>query len=448
MRRREFGTLTGGLALGLALPRLSRAADADLAAKSGQTVYFRGWQYKTDIVEDNVARYDKALNGKVDYATVTGDYPAIMEQNLMSGAELDVLYANPSQACRYLDGGWVMPAESLEDIDAVKADLYSNIREAWTYKGKLLGLSYFVSTRGVMHVNLKRYGELGFAEKDLPKDWDELYDQVHKLKDKGVAQPLLPHWLNEWFGISWGFDFEVMNRGGQLADPESHKPMLTKDKNGPAYKTLAAWKRVWNDKLVPEEVLTYNESAYIQAYASGRFVFSPQQLYDLETFNRPDRSQIAGHASLVPYKGQSWGLIDSAMYLMTSRQRDDALTGDVKRFTRWYGYKDEKGEFFVANRWMQESMLFSGYRPVMESPATAERMRKALARPEDVQAVLDVYKATPYPKGIWNVVWAEEFNSWLKETLANFLLNNGDIGEVIDGANGKIAELNEKYGLG
>jgi multiple sugar transport system substrate-binding protein len=341
-----------------------------------------------------------------------------------------------------------MPAESLEDSDAVKADLYPNIRDAWTYKGKLLGLSYFVSTRGVMHVNLKRYGELGFAEKDLPKDWDELYDQVYRLKDKGVAQPLLPHWFNEWFGISWGFDFEVMNRGGQLADPESHKPMLTKDKNGPAYKTLAAWKRVWNDKLVPEEVLTYNESAYIQAYASGRFVFSPQQLYDLETFNRPDRSQIAGHASLVPYKGQSWGLIDSAMYLMTARQRDDALTGDVKRFTRWYGYKDEKGEFFVANRWMQESMLFSGYEPVMESPATAERMRKALARPEDVQAVLDVYKATPYPKGIWNVVWAEELNSWLKETLANFLLNNGDIGEVIDGANGKMTELNEKYGLG
>jgi hypothetical protein len=46
------------------------------------------------------------------------------------------------------------------------------------------------------------------------------------------------------------------------------------------------------------------------------------------------------------------------------------------------------------------------------------------------------------------VVWAEELNSWLKETLANFLLNNGDIGEVIDGANGKITELNEKYGLG
>ena len=339
-----------------------------------------------------------------------------------------------------------MPAESLEDADAVKADLYPNIRDAWTYKGKLLGLSYFVSTRGVMHVNLKRYGELGFAEKDLPKDWDELYDQVHKLKDKGLAQPLLPHWLNEWFGISWGFDFEVLNRGDPRP-PREHKPTLTKDKGGPAYKTLAAWKQIWNDKLVPEEVLTYNESSYIEAYAWGRFVFSPQQLYDLETFNRPDRSQIAGHASLVPYRARA-GACSIGDVPDDLRKRDDAVTDDVKQFASWYGYKDENGEFFVGSRWMQESMLFSGYRPVMESPATAERMKKALARPEDVQAVLDVYKATPYPKGIWNVVWAEEFNSWLKETLANFLLNNGDIGEVIDGANGKMTELNEKYGLG
>jgi multiple sugar transport system substrate-binding protein len=199
--------------------------------------------------------------------------------------------------------------------------------------------------------------------------------------------------------------------------------------------------------MVPEEVLTYNESSYIDAYASGRYVFSPQQLYDLETFNRPDRSQIAGHASLLPYQGQSWGLLDSAMYLMTSREREDPVTEDVKRFTNWYGYKDQDGNVYVGNRWMQESMLFSGYKSVMESPEAAERMKSALARPEDVQAVLEVYANTPYPKGVWSVVWAEEFNSWLKETLQNFLIEDGDIAETIEAINEQIASLNEKYGI-
>ena len=422
-------------------------AQGGLEAQSGETVFFRGWQYKTDIVQDNVDRYNGEQGGNVDYATVTGDYPAIMEQNLMAGAELDVLYANPSQAGRYFDGGWIMPAETLPNIDEIKADMYPNILDAWSYKGQLLGLSYFVSTRGVMHVNLKKYYELGFTDADFPANWDELYDQLYEIRDKGVDQPLLPHWINEWYGISWGFNFEVMNRGGEVAHPETHEPLLTTDADGPAYKTLEDWKRIWNDGLVPEEVLTYNESSYLDAYASGRYVFSPQQLYDLETFNREDRSQIAGHASLLPYQGQSWGLLDSAVYLMTSRERGDGHTDDVKRFASWYGYQDQTGNVFVGNRWMQESMLFSGYRSVMESEAAAERMRSALAREQDIAAVLEVYAATPYPKGIWSVVWAEEFNSWLKETLQEYLQDDGDIVETIEAINEEIADLNKKYGL-
>ena len=443
--RRGFLVTASALALGILAS--SAEAQMELEATTDQPIYFRGWQYKTDIVQDNVTRYNKEMAGHVDYATVTGDYPAIMEQNLMAGAELDVLYANPSQAGRYFDGGWIMPAEQLGNIDEIKADMYPNILDAWTYKDQLLGLSYFVSTRGVMHVNLKMYDELGYTDADFPKNWDELYAQVYEIRDKGVEQPLLPHWLNEWYGISWAFVFEVMNRGGVLADPETHEPMLTTDEDGQAYKTLAAWKGLWNDGMVPEEVLTYNESSYIDAYASGRYVFSPQQLYDLETFNRPDRSQIAGHASLLPYQGQSWGLLDSAMYLMTSREREDPVTEDVKRFTNWYGYKDQSGNVYVGNRWMQESMLFSGYKSVMESPEAAARMKSALARPEDVKAVLEVYANTPYPKGVWSVVWAEEFNSWLKETLQNFLLEDGDIAETIEAINEQIVSLNEKYGI-
>jgi hypothetical protein len=442
--RRTLSTTAS--AITLALLASAVAAD-DLAPTSGETVYFRGWQYKTDIVQDNVDRYNSELGGNVDYATVTGDYPAIMETNLIAGAELDILYANPSQAARYFDGGWVMTAENLPNIDAIKADMFPNILEAWTYKGELTGLSYFVSTRGVMHVNLEKYYELGYTDDDFPATWDELYDQVYEMREKGLDQPLLPHWLSEWYGISWAFVFEVMNRGGEIADPDTHQPVLDTAEGSPAWATLEDWKRLWNDGAVPEEVLTYNESAYIDAFASGRYVFSPQQLYDLETFNRPDRSQIAGHASLLPYQGQSWGLLDSAVYLMTSRNRSDAHTDDVMKFANWYGFQDHDGEIFVGQRWMEESMLFSGYKSVMESDATAERMKGALARAEDIEAVLGVYAATPYPKGIWNVVWSEEFNSWLRDELQEFVLHDGDIAAMLTAINDRIAQLNAQYGI-
>ena len=449
MKRRDFGLLTGAAGIALMSGASSGYAQAasDLKATSGKTVFMRGWQFRTDVVQSNVARYNETMNGKVDYATVTGDYPALMEQNLMAAAELDMLYANPSSACRYYDAGWLVPVSDLPNYEEIKADMLPNLLDAWSYKGKQLGLSYFASTRGTVVVNLEAYEKAGMSPADYPKNWDEVYDQIYALKEKGVAQPYLPHWFGEWYGISWGFVLEVMNRGGTIADGETHKPTITTDENGPYYKTLAAWKKLWNSGMIPEEVFTYTEANYIDAFASGRYIFSPQQIYDIETFNRPGRSQVAGKTSLLPYAGQPWGIIDSGIYLMSNRQRDDDLTADVQKFISWYGFKDETGKIAIAQRWMQENMLFSGYKSVMDSPETAERVKKAIARPEDYEAILEVYKNTPFPKGIWSVVWSEEFNPWLKENLASFLLDDGDIVEMLDAMTAKIEELNDKYSI-
>ena len=448
MKRRDFGLLAGAAGIALAgRPAIGQAQGMDLKATSGKTVYMRGWQFRTDVVQANVTKYNKTLNGHVDYATVTGDYPALMEQNLMANAELDMLYANPSSAARYFDAGWIVPADDLPNYEEIKADMLPNLLQAWSYKGKQLGLSYFASTRGTLVVNLQAYEKAGMSPSDYPKDWDSLYEQIYALKDKGVERPFLPHWFNEWFGISWGFVLEAMNRGGTIADPETHKPTITTDENGPYYKTLAAWKKLWKSGMVPEEVFTFNEASYIDAFASGRYVFSPQQIYDIATFNDKERSQIAGHASLLPYVSQPWGIIDSGLYLMSNRKREDALTDDVKKFTSWYGYKNEEGKLAVAERWMQENMLFSGYKSLMASPETEKKIKASIARPEDYQAILGVYQNTPFPTGIWSVVWSEEFNPWLKETLASYVLDDGDIVETLDAMTAKIEELNDKYGI-
>lgn len=442
-----LSTTLSAATLMIALGAGQVVAQEDFAATSGETVFFRGWQFRTDVVQSNVDNYNATHGGNVDYATVTGDYPSIMEQNLIAGGELDVLYANPSSAFRYLAGGWVKPASDLPNAKEIQADMYDNIREAWTVDGKLMGLSYFTSVRGTMLVNLKGLKAAGVAEADLPSNWDELYDTVLSMHEAGVKTPYLPHWLGEYFGISWGFDFEVMNRGGVIADPDTHAPMLTVD--GPAGETLRDWKAVWKAGIVPEEVLSYNEAAYIDAFRSGRYIFSPQQVYDIKTFNDATQSaDVAGSVTLLPATEQPWGLIDSAVYLMTNRTaRSEALTADVQKFTNWYGYKNEAGEIATANRWLRENMLFSAYRSVMESDLARESITAAVARPGDYDVVLDVYSKASYPKGIWNVVWSEEFNSWLRTKLLEFLQNDLPVEQVIDEANAEITRLNVQYGL-
>ena len=149
--------------------------------------------------------------------------------------------------------------------------------------------------------------------------------------------------------------------------------------------------------------------------------------------------------TFLPYRGQSWGLIDSAMYLMTSRPRPDDVTTDVKRFATWYGYKDAKGEIAVGSRWLKENMLFSAYKSVMEGPEAKSIISASLARPEDYPKALEVYAKTPFPKGIWSVVWAEEFNTWLKEKMFAFLQQDLAVDETITATNDKITQLNKKY---
>ena len=212
-----------------------------------------------------------------------------------------------------------------------------------------------------------------------------------------------------------------MNRGGVVADPETHAPMMTVD--GPAGQTLTAWKKIWKDGFVPEEVFTYNEAAYIDAFRSGRYVFSPQQIYDLSTFNDKTRSAaVAGKVTFLPYQGSSWGLIDSAMYLMTSRPRSAAATDDVKKFTSWYGYKNDKGEIAVGQRWMKENMLFSAYKSIMESDETRKTiLKRRWHGPGTMRRRSSSTRKRPIPKGIWAVTWAEEYNTWLKEKMFAFL---------------------------
>lgn len=445
MFKRPIVSILAGVLLAPSIMGATALAD-DLSPTTSETVYFRGWQYRTDVVQENIQRYNETQEGNVDYATVTGDYPTLMETMLIAGDSLDIIYANPSSAVRYYEGGWLLPAAELSNAAEIEADMFPNIRDAWTHKGNLLGLSYFVTTRGVIHVNTEKYAAAGKSEADYPKSWDDLIDQVFELSEAGVETPFLPHWFNEFHGISWGFQFEVMNRGGQVADPQTHAPALSATE-GAGFETLSDWKRLWNAKIVPEEVLTMNESAYLKAFSSGRYVFSPQQAYDLATFNDPEHSQIAGKVSFLPYDGQSWGMIDSAMYVMTKRDRSDGLTEDVKRMLSWYGYEDHEGEVAVGSRWLRESMLFSAYKSVMNSPEAEEKIKSALMNPDNHQKLLDVYAASPYPKGVWNVAWSEEFNSWLRDHLQNFLLKDRPVTDTIEEINEKIVSLNRKYGI-
>ena len=416
-----------------------------LAPVTDETIVFQGWAFATHIPEANTQRYNDELGGNVDYMTVTGDYPVLMEMKLLASAPLDFIYAEPIMASRYYEGGWIVTAEEMPNIEEIKANMYPGVLDAWSYDGKLLGLPYFSANVGIVRVNLKLYNELGFTKADYPTTWDELYDQLYELKDAGCERPYQPWWSAEWFGMSNGFAFEVLNRGGQVADGETYAPMVTVD--GPAGDTLRDWKRIMNDGLVDIGYVGAASAEGQEAWASGMTVFSPGTSYSLKRSNDPDYSTFAGYCSFLPYAGQSWGNLNSALYLMTDRPRSPEHTDDLMRFASWYGYKDQDGLYAVSNYWVQEEMLFSPYKPVMEDPVNVALIRSYLADPDEYELLIEIYETQPFNKGAWMVVWGMEFNTWCSELLQRFLLEDLPVDETIEAITNKINELNAFYGI-
>src|SRR5260370_40784383 len=73
--RRAFMTSTALAAGALALPPMALANEDEVAATSGEPGYSRAWQYKPDVVQDNVAKYNQPHSGKGDSTTPTRHHP-------------------------------------------------------------------------------------------------------------------------------------------------------------------------------------------------------------------------------------------------------------------------------------------------------------------------------------------------------------------------------------
>ena len=83
----------------------------------------------------------------------------------------------------------------------------------------------------------------------------------------------------------------------------------------------------------------------------------------------------------------------------------------------------------------------------MESETARTKIGEGLSDPGEVDALMEIYENASYPKGVFNVVWSAEFQSFLKETLQTFLLEDLPVDETIDALNNKITELNATYGI-
>jgi multiple sugar transport system substrate-binding protein len=398
---------------------------------TSQALVFRGWNYLPEIVQDNTNKFNEKYSENVDYQTITGDYPSIMENFHIANQPLDMAYANPATVARWQLPGWIHDYEAWWDVDDARGELYEGVRQSLTIGDKLYGLPYFVSIRGTLAANMAVLDKAGITAADFPKTWDDLYAQLRQLKADGVTDgpPFLPHWFASgvWFGISWGYLLECLNRGAVLFD----------DSNAPVFdeKTLAIlqeWRTLLEEEIVPESVFTMGEADWIDAFSTGKYAYSPQQIYDLKVFNDPAKSQVAGQVVPVPVVDQPWGIIDEGIYTVPKRDYDtDEMLARKYRLAGFFGYRDdtEGGELYVAKRWAIEAALNSGYTAILQDPEVIEAYNQWLPDPELLPAIESVVNAGTFPK-VWQTFWWEEWNAQAMSELPKAVLGQTPVEEV------------------
>lgn len=428
-----------------AAAQTAKLTPPEAGADTSDPLVFRGWNFMPEIVQDNTKRFNEQYKEKADYQTITGDYISIMENFHIANQALDMAYANPATLSRWAVPGWVNDYEAWWNVDDARGEMYDGVRDSLTVDGKLYGLPYFVSIRGTLMANNAILAKAGITPDKYPKTWDELYEQARQLKKDNVTQgpPLLPHWFaaGVWFGVSWGYLFECLNRGA----------VLFNDQNEPVFddQTLAIlqnWRKLAEEKVIPDGVFTMGESDYIDAFAKGTYAYSPQQVYDLKTFNDPNKSQVAGQVAPVPVSGQPWGLIDEGIYVVANRKQSEEKLRRDYRLAGFFGYRDkeEGGSLFVAKRWAMEAALNSGYKEILEDPEVIAAYNKWLPDPKMLATVKGVVDAGQFPK-VWQTFWWEEWNAQAMTDLPKAILGQAKVEETHASLKKLAEELAQRY---
>jgi len=349
---------------------------------AGPPLQFVHWHYRDDIVTSYVKQFEQYFGEKVQEIPLSNEnYNPLIEAKFQAGDIVDMNYANFFEAARLIELGFTRDVESFPEINQIKAEMYPSIIEAYsTADGRLAGLTYFWSARSAPVVDDSILEKAGMAG-ERPGTWDELWQMAREVKAAGAAEtPVMPHWFNANYGITWDFLAEMAN---VFNDPDLTKTLFNKrfqpvfDAKTEVGELLKTWQNVFKEGLVDPSVLAQaGDDAHVSAIVSGKYAFTPTALYYFKVQNDPSQSRIPlGKANLVPVTKSGWGVIDTGLYCYPKKTTDDTRS---QRLIKFLGWRTPDGIRLTSTAWAKTDALGSGYTDTLRHPEVGKAFREWL----------------------------------------------------------------------
>jgi multiple sugar transport system substrate-binding protein len=455
--RRQFLKQAGlaGLVMG-APPLLSACGPGRRVVRGGKPLTpptaghaqlsMRIWGAYPDFVTKQVAGYEQAYGDHVDLGVIAGDYPSLLTNLLRQDTHIDMAYSLWHMPQAYSEAGWIHDYERFWAKEDAEREMLPAVRKALTINGRLIGLPYFAFVNGALFANTDVLRKANL-EGQYPKTYDELYDQVRLIKKRGASDtPYLPSfWSAPWFGIPFGFIQEALNRNIPLFG-NGGEPLF--DEKSQVVDMLRQWRALYRERLVPQGVLTFQESDWTEAFAKGGIAYSPQLQYDIKTFATPGSSQVVGKIVPVPQQGQKWGMLHIGAYLIGNYGQSDAQLAQAYSLAQHFGYRNRRtNKFEVPTAWASNYYLTQGYAAVNESPEVAAAVATWLPDPEKNWPVLKDYLANPQvATELFHTSWGPMWMNYASHELPKAVDGSEDAKTVVRNLRTKAESLFNDFG--
>ncbi|MFD9889876.1 ABC transporter substrate-binding protein [Amycolatopsis sp. NPDC059027] len=409
MDRRSF---LKAASLGAALPLLSACGRT---VRDGK-VRFEGWDYESQLVQQNVTRFT-TLNPDVgvSYTPITSSqFIQKITAEFLGGGGPDVLYMYDDSLAGSVEAGYLQPLDGIAGVDEIYDAVYPSNAAAMTYQGKRYGLPYYTDMQSLVY-NAEILGRAGISAP--PKTLDELEEQALRIKRAGILEfPIgVAAQLSDTAGFwLWGL---VYANEADLFD-ERLRPVMSA--SGSALTGVFAWlERVSRrSRVLDPACLQLLPVPMDNAVMAGRYAFVITSRYTLRNYNDPAKSKTAGKirlAQLPSLDGRTRGTVSSTrMYCLGARTevREKAL-----RLLNYVGGFDAEGKPYTARFWFVQRGLGYAYRALADDPEITGVLRK-FADPEVYAQLAHVAKA----RAVTAVPWYPEFEQSLQRATQRILV--------------------------
>jgi multiple sugar transport system substrate-binding protein len=423
LRRRRLlsglGVLSGTAALAACGPIAERTGQP-APAKGPVTIKLSMWDYRPDIVRDNLDRFERENPGIKVEGPETGpccaDYRKRMNTAFLAGERLDAMYMRDEDAAEWAEARWILELDKFPGAKDLDRDEYPFVAEQTHYKGKKYGTIYYVGPQIAMY-NKEHVRQAGFARP--PATMDELRNQALQIKRQRINGVEFPIWGAPSEGL---MEVLYLSSGKRMFDDDL-QPIFGKD---PLFKDMVErlFQMYTGDKI-------FGSDPTVQApFDNGKSSFSWTSFYDLKRLNGKATGAVAGGQAGGAAAGQLLNYVNPGFVPgktgTSAICRQYAVAASTRypleswKLIYFLGGKDAQGKYTVAKRWWIEQGLNFGYKSLGDDPD----VKKSVEDWGDLDAYNKVMvNASPRPgiKAPWSDLWRTEFVKVISDVMAGNL---------------------------